>query len=76
MVRKPTTGLDPHGRQLLTVKFDLLEQGRDFAFHESGQVVYRKNGRGTAVRGLTTVHVPPEQRVYALGDALSITNNR
>ena len=76
MVRKPTAGLDPGGRQLITVRFDLLEPGRHFAFHESGQVMYCKNGRGTADRGITTVRVSPEQRVHALGEALSIRNNR
>ena len=76
MVRKKTAGVDPDGRQLLAVRFDRLEPGYYFAFHESGQVMYRKNGRGTADRGITTVHVSPEQLVHALGDVMGIRNNR
>ena len=76
MIRRKTAGVDPDGRQMVAVSFDRLEPGNYFAFHENGQVIYRKNGRGTADRGVTTVHVPPEQRVLALVDAMSIRNNR
>ena len=76
MIRRKMAGVDPDGRQMVAVSFDRLEPGNYFAFHESGQVIYRKNGRGTGDRGITTVHVPPEQRVLALVDALSIRNNR
>ena len=35
MVRK-TAGVNPEGRQLVAARFDQLEIGRHFAFHESG----------------------------------------
>jgi hypothetical protein len=76
MVRKAAARVDADGRQLLAVTFDRLEPGHYFAFHESGHVMYRKNGRGTADRGITTVTVSPEHRVHALGDATSMMNNR
>ena len=76
MIRRKMAGVDPDGRQMVAVSFNRLEPGNYFAFHESGHVIYRKNGRGTAERGITSVHVPPEQRVLALVDAMSTRNNR
>jgi hypothetical protein len=64
MIRRKMAGVDPDGRQMVAVSFNRLEPGNYFAFHESGQVIYRKNGRDTADN--PTVHVPPEQRVPAL----------
>jgi len=73
--RKMADEVDPDGRQMVAMSFNRLEPGNYFAFHESGHVIYRKNGRDTADRGITTVHVPSEQRVLALVDAISIKNN-
>ena len=66
MVRKPTGWLDANGQQLLAASFERLEVGRHFSFHESGQVMYRKNSPDTADRGLTTIHVAPKDRVHTL----------
>jgi len=75
MIRRKKAGVETDGRQMVAVSFNHLEPGDYFAFHESGHVIYRKNGRDSADRGITTVHVPSEMRVLALVDAISIKNN-